>query len=244
MIQTEEAVARWMPMSLFWPSPVKGGMAATTGRKTFYHTKNQNIIIMSKLDMTKAYPEYYKAKNTPQIVDLEPYYYLTVEGVSAPEDPIFHSAIEQAYAVAYGIKFICKEKEMDFTVPKMEGFWWVTGELPFEETPRNEWHWKLLFRMPDFVGDEEFKAAVTAALNKGKLSANHQLKFEQIHEGKSAQIMHTGSYDEEGPTLQKLYAFIESQGLEISGYHHEIYISDPRRVAPEKLKTILRYSVQ
>lgn len=233
-----------MPIALFWPQALPARKTENSNQKTFFRPKHQNIMIMSKLDMTKAYPEYYKAKNTPQLVDLEPYYYLTVEGVSAPEDPIFHSAIEQAYAVAYGIKFACKAKEMDFTVPKMEGFWWVTGELPFEETPRDQWHWKLLFRMPDFVGDEEFKAAVTTALNKGKLSANHQLKFEQIHEGKSAQVMHTGSYDEEGPTLEKLYAFIEAEGLEISGYHHEIYISDPRRVAPEKLKTILRYSVR
>ncbi len=201
-------------------------------------------MIMSKLDMTKAYPEYYKAKMIPQIVDLEPYYYLTVEGVSAPEDPLFHSAIEQCYAVAYGIKFICKAQDMDFTVPKMEAFWWVTGDLPYDETPRNEWHWKIMFRMPDFVGDAEFKQAVTAALNKGKLSANHQLRFEQIHEGRSVQIMHIGSYDQEKESLDKLYAFMNEYGLEMNGYHHEIYISDPRKVAEDKLKTILRYAVK
>lgn len=201
-------------------------------------------MIMSKLDMTKAYPEYYKAKMTPQVVDLEPYYYLTIEGVSAPEDPLFESAIEQCYAVAYGIKFICKAQDMDFTVPKMEAFWWVTGGLSYDETPRNEWHWKIMFRMPDFVGDSEFKEAVTAALNKGKLSANHQLKFEQIHEGRSVQIMHLGSYDEEKESLDKLNAFMKEFGLEMNGYHHEIYISDPRKVAVDKLKTILRYAVK
>lgn len=201
-------------------------------------------MIMSKLDMTKAYPEYYKAKITPQVVDLEPYYYLTVEGVSAPEDPLFHSAIEQCYAVAYGIKFICKAQDMDFTVPKMEAFWWVTGDLPYDETPRDEWHWKIVFRMPDFVGDNEFKQAATAALNKGKLSANHQLKFEQIHEGRSVQIMHMGSYENEKESLDKLYAFMREYGLEMNGYHHEIYISDPRKTPEEKLKTILRYAVK
>lgn len=201
-------------------------------------------MIMSKMDMAKAYPEYYKAKNKPEIVELEPYNYVTVEGVSAPEDPVFLSAIEQSYAVAYGIKFICKATGMDFTVPKMEAFWWVTGETPFEDTPRDQWHWKIMFRMPDFVGDGEFKEAITGAINKGKLSANHRLKFEQIHEGKSAQILHTGSYDAEGPTLEKLYAFIAEHDLEISGYHHEIYLSDPRKVAEEKLKTILRYAVK
>lgn len=201
-------------------------------------------MIMSKLDMTKAYPEYYKAKMIPQVVDLEPYHYLTIEGVSAPEDPLFNSAIEQCYAVAYGVKFICKAQDLDFTVPKMEAFWWVTGDLPYDETPRAEWHWKIMFRMPDFVGDSEFKQAVTVALNKGKLSANHQLKFEQIHEGRSVQIMHIGSYDEEKESLDKLYAFMKEYGLEMNGYHHEIYISDPRKVAVEKLKTILRYAVK
>ena len=201
-------------------------------------------MIMTKLDMAKAYPEYYKAKSSPQLVELEPYNYITIEGVSAPEAPIFHSAIEQLYAVTYAVKFISKGKELDFTVPKMEGFWWVEGELPFEETPRDEWHWKLMFRMPDFVGDTEFKDAIIANINKGKLSANHRVKFESIHEGKSAQILHIGSYDEEKASLEKLYAFIEQEGLEISGYHHEIYLSDPRKVAEEKLKTILRYAVK
>lgn len=201
-------------------------------------------MIMSKLDMTKAYPEYYSAKATPQIVDLEPYHYLTLEGVSAPEDPLFNSAIEQCYAVAYGIKFMCKAQDMDFVVPKMEAFWWVTSELPFDQTPRNGWHWKILFRMPDFVGTSEFEQAVQNALDKGKLSANHQLKLEQIHEGRSVQIMHVGSYEEEKSSLDQVYAFMKEYGLDFNGYHHEIYISDPRKVAPEKLKTILRYAVK
>lgn len=240
----------WSQNIELFPEVLKANQALGKTPKDFgladilFQTKNPKFKIMSKLDMAKAYPEYYKAKNAPQIVDLEPYYYLTIEGRCAPEDAVFHSAIEQTYAVAYGIKFLCKENGMDFTVPKMEAFWWVTGDLPFDETPRAEWHWKLLFRMPDFVGDEEFKTAVTGALNKGKLSANHQLKFEQIHEGKSAQILHLGSYDEEGPTLERLYAYIAEQGLEISGYHHEIYLSDPRKTPVERLKTILRYAVK
>jgi hypothetical protein len=201
-------------------------------------------MIMSKLDMTKAYPEYYTAKLTPQLVDLEPYYYLTIEGVSAPEDELFNTAIEQCYAVAYAIKFGCKAEGMDFTVPKMEAFWWVTGEQPFEETPRDEWHWKIMFRMPDFVGDGEFKQGVVQALNKGKLSANHRLRFEEIHEGRSVQVLHIGSYDEEQESIHKLMAYMKEFGLEMNGHHHEIYLSDPGKVAVDKLKTILRYAVK
>jgi hypothetical protein len=148
------------------------------------------------------------------------------------------------YAVAYGIKFTCKSQDMDFVVPKMEAFWWVTGELPFDETPREEWHWKILFRMPDFVGKSEFDQAVKDGMNKGKLPSDHKVRFEEIHEGRSVQIMHIGSYDEEKESLDKLYAYMKEFGLEFNGYHHEIYISDPRKVAPEKLKTILRYAVK
>ena len=202
------------------------------------------MIAIQKLDLTKAYPEYYKARDKPQIVNLEPYNYITIKGKSAPEDPVFLSAIEELYALAYAIKFNCKGYELDFVVPKMEGFWWIEGELPFEETPRDQWHWKIMFRMPDFVGKAEYLGAIGQLIEKGKCSPDYRYEFEEIHEGLSAQILHTGSYDAEGTTLEKLYAFIKQEGFEISGYHHEIYLSDPRKVPEERLKTILRYSIR
>ena len=201
-------------------------------------------MIMEKLDLIKTYPNYYKATSKPQLVDLEPYNYLTVQGVSAPEDELFHQSMEKLYAVAYGIKFICKAGDMDFTVPKLEGFWWVESELPYDQVSREEWHWKLMIRMPDFVGESEYERATKSALEKGKLKTGNEIKFEQVHEGKSVQILHIGSYEEEKESLDKLYNFIEESGLSISGHHHEIYISDPRKTPEEKLKTILRYAVK
>ncbi len=202
------------------------------------------MIAIQKLDLAKSYPEYYKAKAKPQIVNLEPYNYITVHGKSAPEAPVFNSAIDQLYGLAYGIKFLCKAKELDFVVPKMEGFWWVEGKQPFEETPREEWHWKIMFRMPDFVGEMEFNDAIQSLLEKGKIESEHGLVFEEIHEGLSAQILHVGSYDDETGTLEKLYAYIAQEGFEVAGRHHEIYISDPRKVSEDRLKTILRYSIR
>jgi len=202
------------------------------------------MITTEKLDLTKHYPEYYKAKAKPELVNLEPYNYITISGISAPEDPLFTESLEKLYALAYSIKFICKANELDFVVPKMEGFWWVDGKLPFEETPRSDWHWKIMFRMPDFVGEMEYRAGLESLLEKQKISEDHGLIFEEIHEGLSAQILHIGSYDNETASLDKLYAFIKQEGFEIAGHHHEIYLSDPRKVAEEKLRTILRYAIR
>ena len=199
-------------------------------------------MIQEKLDLTKAYPEYYKATTKPQVVNIEPLNYLIIQGQSSPEDPRFLSAVEELYGMAYIIKFDCKSKESDFVVPKMEGFWWVEGELPFEETPREEWHWKLTMRMPDFVGDLEFNQAKDALKDKGK--QHSRVKLDEIHEGLSVQILHVGSYEEEGPSLEKLFNYIKQEGFEINGHHHEIYLSDPTKTAHENLKTILRYAVK
>lgn len=201
-------------------------------------------MIISKLNLTETYPEYYKVKTNPQLVELEPYQYITVQGNSAPNTPVFLAAIDDLYKLVYGIKFFHKNEGMDFVVPKMEAFWWVEGDLPFDETPQEEWYWKIMFRMPDFVGEGEFKLVADQLVKEGKLAHDHQLKFESIHEGKSVQVLHIGSYYDERGTLEKMFAFMKENGLEVNGQHHEIYISDPRKTAEEKLKTILRYAVK
>ena len=199
-------------------------------------------MILEKLNLIKAYPEYYKASTKPNLVNIEPLNYLSVAGKSSPEDSKFLTAIEELYAMAYTIKFNCKANDLDFVVPKMEGFWWVEGELPYDETPRDEWCWKIVMRMPDFVGEQEFNLAHKLLEDKNKSHA--RVQFEEIHEGLSAQILHIGSYDDEEASLEKLYHHIEQEGFEINGNHHEIYLSDPLKTAPAKLKTILRYAIK
>ncbi|MCO6359723.1 GyrI-like domain-containing protein [Roseivirga pacifica] len=202
------------------------------------------MLTIAKLDLAKAYPEYYKATQKPQLVNFEPYHYLTCQGQCAPEDAYFLGVIEAMYPLAYGIKFLCKTQELDFVVPKMEAFWWVEGDLPYDETPREEWHWKILFRMPDFVCKSEFEQVVAKLKSEGKWNSQFDIAFEEIHEGLSAQILHIGSYEEEEASLNTLHQFIQREGFEIAGKHHEIYLNDPRKTETGKLKTILRYAVK
>jgi len=202
------------------------------------------ITTMEKLDLKKAYPEYYTAAEKPQIVNLEPYYYLTISGKCAPENPIFEEAIGHLYALAYKVKFSSKANELDFVVPKLEAFWWVEGETPFEKSPRDQWCWKLMLRMPDFIGRTDVGDAQFSLVADDKLPTNHKLQFEEIHEGLSLQILHMGSYEEEWPSIQKLLQFAQREGFEVVGKHHEIYLNDPMRTEKSKLKTILRYSIR
>ncbi len=206
--------------------------------------------VISKIDLAKIDRVYYKAAKNPETVDLDSYYYVTIEGKCAPENPRFLSAIQAMYATVYGIKFLCKGEDNDFVVPKMECHWFIDGgaekQHEFIQTPREEWRWKIMFRMPDFVEQHHFFQALQQAKQK-KSELNELLDtvvFELVNEGKCVQIMHIGSWDEEEPTLEKLFAYVEKEGLSIDGYHKEIYISDPTRVAPERRKTILRYKVK
>ncbi len=206
-------------------------------------------MVISKVDLVKEDPTYYKAVKQPKIVDLDAYYYLTVSGQSAPEDPEFMKAVEMLYAAAYTIKFICKADDLDFTVPKLEGYWWIDGgaesQQEFIQAPRNSWYWKIAIRMPDFVEQPTyFRAMESVRERKPELTDLDKVKFELINEGRSAQILHLGPYAEETATIEQLHQFIADEGLEIAGLHHEIYLSDPRRTAPDKLKTILRYAVK
>ncbi len=201
-----------------------------------------------KTDLFKEDPTYYQIGTTPKMVQLGTYYYLSIAGQSAPEAEPFLSSIQVVYAVSYGIKFLCKAEDHDFTVPKMECHWFVDGgpekQHLFTETPREEWRWQIKIRMPKFVTPDHFSRAMhNVRKKKPELAYFDELKFELIQEGPCAQVLHHGSYDDEGPTIERLHGFIADHQLQITGYHKEIYLSDPRRVAAEKLKTIIRYQV-
>ena len=197
-----------------------------------------------KLDLTKTDRAYYKAKQTPSLQEFDAYDYLTIQGQSAPEDKLFTSAIETIYPVAYAVKFICKDREEDFVVPKMEGQWWVEDDRPFEQVPRHEWHWRLLIRMPGFVDKTTFEMAISNLKTKGKTIRLEDVKFEQINEGKGIQMLHIGSYEEEQETIRQIFQKMREENLQMNGYHHEIYLSDPMRTPAWKLKTIIRYPVK
>ena len=202
----------------------------------------------AKINLEKTDPNYYKAGSRPEIRDLDTYNFLTIAGKCSPQEAPFNEAVEAIYAVAYGIKFLCKSEDNDFVIPKMECYWFIDGgpevQHKFTETPMEEWNWKIQIRMPDFVEEDHFNRALRkAVVDKGLKSLNN-LKYELINEGKCVQIMHIGSWDAEGPTIAKLMEFVQEERLTIVGYHKEVYISDPRRVEEDRKKTILRYQVK
>lgn len=146
--------------------------------------------------------------------------------------------------MAYGIKKVCKEQKRDFGVPKLEGLWWVEGDTPALEVPRSEWHWKLLIRMPEFVTREMVLSTQPEVAKKKKSDLIQEISFEKIIEGKCVQIMHIGPYSTEPETIKMLMAFIIESDLSVNGLHHEIYLSDPRKTEPSKMKTVIRYPVK
>jgi hypothetical protein len=199
---------------------------------------------MSKLDLTKEYQSYYKAGKKPEIVEFGMANYLTIEGKGEPAGELFVSKVEALYPLAYGIKKICKEQDSDFGVPKLEGLWWVAGNTPALKIPRSEWHWKLLIRMPEFVTKEMMLSVQPIVATKKKNDLIQEISFESITEDKCVQIMHVGPYATEPDTINKLLNFVKDNGLTVNGLHHEIYISDPRKTVPEKMKTLIRYPVK
>ncbi|MBI5447681.1 MAG: GyrI-like domain-containing protein [Gammaproteobacteria bacterium] len=197
-----------------------------------------------KTDLTKKFKEYYSAPREPALADFDPGKYLSIEGKGEPSGKEFSAKVETLYPVAYGIKKICKAKNLDFTVAKLEGLWWVANGKDARTTPRTEWNWKLLIRMPDFVNETFFKDACTEVLEKKGLELAKKVKFESLENGKCVHVMHLGPYKDEPETIDRMTAVIEAKGLKKAGLHHEIYLSDPKKTAPSKMKTILRQPVR
>ena len=197
-----------------------------------------------KYDLTKEYASYYTAKTTPEIVDVEGGYFLTIEGRGAPEGEEFQSKIGALYALAYGIKMLMKKEGRDLTVAKLEGLWWVDSDRHYLEVPREEWRWRLLIRQPEFVTHEIVQRAKEEVLERKGLDLVKEIKVEEIAEGRCVQILHVGPYSTEPESLAKLYELMEAEGLTFNGFHHEIYLSDPRKPPAERLRTILRQPVK
>ncbi len=199
---------------------------------------------MEKTDLVKQDKEYYSAKKQPEIKKFSELNFLSIQGKGEPAGIEFTKAVEALYPLAYGIKNIYKKRGMDFAVPKLEGLWWVNSEKNALEVPRSEWHWKLLIRMPEFVITENFEKAKVSVIEKKGIEKIKEIIFEKITEGQCVQIMHIGPYSTENETINKIKNFMIENRLVENGFHHEIYLSDPRKTIPEKMKTILRQPVK
>jgi len=203
---------------------------------------------MSKVDFKKELKHLYRpSAKSPLLVDVPPMQYLMVDGHGDPNmAPEYAAAVEALYAVAYKIKFLSKkELERDYVVPPLEGLWWAEDMETFSTNlEKSAWDWTMMIMQPEWISHELFERAVREVGKKKDLPALPGLRLESYHEGPSAQVMHVGPYDAEGPTIAGLHTFIEEQGHELHGKHHEIYLSDPRRVAPAKMKTVIRQPVR
>lgn len=204
-----------------------------------------NLTDMNKLDLTKTFKSYYTASLAPQLATIEKGLFLTINGQGDPNGPVFAENTGALYAVAYGIKFQCKNAGNDFTVSKLEGFWWVNDTTvdPLL-VPRSEWMYELAIRMPDYVTRQQLSAAVLSAEKKKQSTLFRHIDLKTMEEGACIQMMHIGPFSEEPTSLEKMEAFMQQHGLHMNGRHHEIYLSDTRKTAPEKLKTILRHPVK
>jgi hypothetical protein len=190
---------------------------------------------MAKLDLYKKHGADYIAPKKPALVTIPRAQYLAIEGKGMPGDEGFQKDIGALYSVAFTIKMASKFAGRDYGVSKLEGLW--------GSKRGKKWSWKLLIRTPDFIGEKERGQALETLRVRGKPSAVSNVLLEKLEEGLCAQVLHIGPYDDEAGTIAAMEEFAAGQGLRFHGLHHEIYLSDPRRVAPERLRTILRHPV-
>lgn len=206
---------------------------------------------MQKLDIIKTFKACYTATKSPALVNIGPARYLSVTGIGDPSGTLFPEKMRALYATAYTIKFMFKDREMDFVVPKLEAQWWYDeerlGKPAIAETPvrvsRDEWEYRLLIRLPDYVNRQDIDKAIHIVTEKKKAALAGSVTLFEMTEGLSVQVMHEGSFDREPETLMRIDTFIRGNNLLRNGLHHEIYLSDFNRTSPEKLRTILREPV-
>ena len=199
-----------------------------------------------KVDLYKLHKDQYVAPKKPQLVEVRKAKYLAVGGRGEPGGEQFTAKIGALYGMAYTIKMIRKfAGGQDYVICKLQCQLWLDDDnQDFSAAPKEQWNWKLLIRTPDFVQDSELNEAAEKLLAKGREPDVKLVKFESFTEGLCVQMLHVGPYEQEDETISKMEAFAEQNDLDFCGLHHEIYLSDPRRVPPERLKTILRHPVR
>ncbi len=201
---------------------------------------------MEKVDYKKTLNKYYSAKEgRPVIVQVPAMNFIMIDGKGDPNTgDEYIEAIEALYPVAYTIKFTSKNKNgKDFGVMPLEGLWWTENMNDFNTEDKSNWLWTAMIVQPEVVTQDLFDRAIEQVGEKKNPKSLTKLRFEAYEEGRAAQVMYVGPYADEGPTIQHLHDFIIEQGGILDGtnkHHHEIYLGDPRRTAPEKLKTIIR----
>jgi hypothetical protein len=195
-------------------------------------------------DVEQELKRLYRARQKPELVEVPELGFLMLDGHGDPNvSERYREAIQALYAVAYTLKFALERGGgPDFRVSPLEGLWWAEDMTRFAED-RSAWEWTMMIRQPAAVTPELVAAHAPEVAGKKELPAARDIRLERFAEGLAAQVLHVGPYADEGPTIGRLHAFIEEQGYVRRGRHHEIYLGDPRRAAPERLRTIVRQPV-
>ena len=203
---------------------------------------------MPKTDLKRELKHLYTASaKKVALVDVPKLKFLMVDGAGDPNtNPLFQQAMETLFSVAYTLKFTLKRgpEKLDWSMMAPEGLWWTEGADLLDTANKASWKWTLMMTLPGFVTAAMVREAKKAVKEKKSLARVDDIRLEAFREGPCVQILHIGPYSEEGPTIEKLRQFAAENGYALAGEHHEIYFSDPRRVKPEKWRTIVRLPVR
>ncbi len=206
---------------------------------------------MITMDLRKQFKHLYQPSAKQfSIVDVPPLPFLMIDGAGNPNtSQDYRDALEALYGLSYTLKFGVKlgkygQQKIDYPVMALEGLWWADDMRAFSSARKDEWKWTAMIMQPDIITPELVELARADLIEKKNPVAASKIRWEAYHEGLSAQIMYFGPYADEGPTIQRLHDFIHESGHQLRGQHHEIYVGDPRRTAPEKLKTVIRQPMQ
>ncbi len=203
---------------------------------------------MAGIDMKKEFKHLYNPPSKEvAVVDVPPMNFLMVDGQGDPNtSPEFQASVGTLFGVSYTLKFEIKKANpaADYTVMPLEALWWTEDADGFNAENKCAWKWTLMIAQPQSVTNDLVQAAIDTVKKKEASPALSRLRFECLHEGLCAQSMHIGPYSAERPTIERIHRFIGENGYVPAGKHHEIYLSDPRRCAPEKMKTVVRQPIR
>lgn len=205
---------------------------------------HEGVRLMKKIDYRRDLRALYQpSARQIEVLDVPAMPFLMVNGEGDPNTSRpYREAVEALFTLSYTLKFMVKKGglEIDYSVFPLEGLWWADDLSAFFAGNKDCWNWTSMIAQPEFVTTEMVSRAMAEARKKKELAALDLVRFEVFTEGKAAQIMYVGAYADEGPTIARMHAFIEEKGGSLSGKHHEIYLGDPRKTSPDKLKTIIR----
>ncbi len=201
-----------------------------------------------KFDYKKTFPQFYNPAPTTHLIDIPIMKFFMIDGMGNPNSsPSFNNAVQCLYKVSYSLKMKIVKRDMpdkDYIVPPLSGLWYMDDMTKWSSGNKDDWKWTMMIRIPEFISQNQIEEAISIASKDIKLTSMDKLRAEDYEEGSCVQILYTGPYSEEAPTIAKMHTYAKQHGYEMNGKHHEIYLSDPRRTAPEKLKTILRQPIK